>query len=523
MICIPIVAKDTDSALADIKKADKIADIIELRIDYISGLNLKRLMGASKSPVIVACRRKKDNGNFNGSEKERLSLLKGAIKLKADYVDIEIDADYKEIIKNKKNSKIIISYHNFNETPENIDRIYDKLKSANADIIKIATTANKLSDNLKIIDIIKRSKKPIIGLCMGPLGEISRILCPLYGSFLTYASLEKGKESAPGQITAETLKNVYRINDIKPGFKIYGIIGNPVSESKGYIMHNALFYENILNSIYLNLIVSDLREFIKNFSSLLSGFSVTMPHKQQIIEYIDEMDPIAKKIGAVNTVINKNGKLIGYNTDITGAIKAIEAKTGIKNKNVVILGAGGAARAIALGILKKKGKLTILNRTVEKAEALAKEFIGTDINFRKYGIRADIPRTLTNITKIKVCRYNCSFGSLKGFEKIKPDILINTTSVGMHPNINETPINAKLVRNIVVFDAIYNPEKTKLLQEAEKNNCMTISGKEMFLNQAAEQFKIWTGKEADINFLRGLSKTTPYFSAGRVFEHPRKL
>ncbi len=488
MICIPIVAKDTDSALADIKKANKIADIIELRIDYISDLNLKKLIDASKNPVIVACRRKKDNGNFSGSEEERLSLLKEAIKLKADYVDIEIDADYREIINaqkskisgttcggNKKKSKIIISSHNFIETPKNIGGIYDKLKSANADIIKIATTANKLSDNLRVVDLIKKGKKPVIGLCMGPLGEISRILAPLYGSFLTYASLEKGKESAPGQITAETLKNVYRINDIKPGFKIYGGIGNPMSESKGYIIHNALFKENKLNSVYLNLLVGDLREFIKKISSLLSGFSVTMPHKQQIIKYIYEMDPIAKKIGAVNTVINKNGKLIGYNTDITGAINAIEEKTEIKNKNIVILGAGGAARAIALGILEKKGKLTILNRTVKKAEALAKEF-------------------------------NCSFGSLNKFEKIKADILINTTSVGMHPNIDETPINAKLVKNMVVFDAIYNPEKTRLLQEAEKNNCATISGREMFLNQAAGQFKLWTGKEADIGFLRGLLK-----------------
>lgn len=489
MICIPITAKNMDSALADIKKANKIADIIELRIDCIgNNLNLKKLIEKVKKPVIVTNRNNSNNGKFKGSEEKRLAALKQAIELGADYVDIETDADYNKLISNKKNSKIIISYHNFNETPKNINEIYTKLKSTNADIIKIAVTANKLSDNLKIIGLIKNaqkseifginfvdSKKPIIGLCMGPLGEISRVLAPLYGSFLAYASLEKGKESASGQIPAETLRNIYRISELKTGFKIYGIIGNPVSESKGYIIHNDLFKKYKLNSVYLNFQVDDLGDFMKNFSNLLSGFSVTMPHKEKILHYLNGIDKTAKKIGAVNTVVNNNGKLKGYNTDIIGAIKSIESKTKIENKNVVILGAGGAARAIALGILGKKGKLTILNRTVEKAEKLAKEF-------------------------------NCNFGSLQDFDKIKTDILINTTSVGMHPNINETPINAKFIKNTTVFDAIYNPEKTKLLQEAEKNNCIIISGKEMFINQAAEQFKLWTGKEADINFLRGILK-----------------
>jgi 3-dehydroquinate dehydratase/shikimate dehydrogenase len=475
MICIPIISGNMESAVTDIKKANNIADIIELRIDHISNPDLKKLLKAVKKPIIVTNRRKSDNGKFKGSEEERIATLKQAIELGANYVDIEMDADYEKISNNKKNSKIIISYHNFKETPKNIDEIYNKLKSTNADIIKIATTANKLSDNLKIIELIKTSKKPIIAMCMGSLGEISRILCPLYGSFLTFASLEKNKESSPGQIPAEILRDIYRINDIRPGFKVYGGIGNPISESKGQIIHNALFQENKLNNIYLNFQVDDLEEFIKNFSSLVSGLAVTMPHKQKIIAYLDEIDPVAKKIKAVNTVLNKNGKLTGYNTDITGAIKAIEAKTEIKNKNVTIIGAGGAARAIAVGILEKHGKLTILNRTVEKAEKLAKEL-------------------------------NCNFGSLQNFDKIKTDILINSTSVGMHPNVDETPIGTTSTKNIVVFDVVYNPQKTKLLKEAEKNNCTIISGIEMFINQAAEQFKIWTGKEPDIKFLREILK-----------------
>jgi len=505
MICIPVISRDMVSAIKDIKKANKIADIIELRIDFVSDLDLKKLIDAAEKPIIVTNRRKSENGNFKGTEGERLSLLKKAIELGADYVDIEINADYKQIIKNKKKSKIIVSYHNFKETPTNLDEVYNNLISAKADIIKIATKANKLSDNLKILELIKKSDKPIITICMGELGEISRILAPLYGSFLTFASLEKGKESAQGQIPAETLRNIYRVNDIKPGFKIYGIIGNPVSESKGYLIHNPLFKQYKINSIYLNFLADDLEDFIKNFSDMMSGFSITMPYKEEIINYLDKIDAIAEKICAVNTVVKKDGKLIGHNTDMTGAIKAIENKTSIKNKNITIIGAGGAARAIAFGLIKKGAKLTILNRTVKKAEKLAKELscnFGQLSNFKMSEIAT---RNLLASARSKRAISEHAQKPLV-FDNIKTDILINTTSVGMRPYTEKMPINAKLVKNIIVFDAIYNPEKTKLLKEAEKNNCTIISGKEMFINQAAEQFRLWTGIQPDINFIRSMLK-----------------
>ena len=425
MICIPITARNMESAIIDLRKAEKVAEIIELRIDYVRDLDLKKLIKEAKKPIIVTNRRLSDNGKFRGTEEERLTLIKQAQELEADFVDIEFDANYKEIIKNKKNSKVIISYHNFSETPEDIEELNKKLNETHADIIKIATKANTLSDNLKILNLIKNKTKPIIAMCMGSLGEISRILAPCHGSLLTFASLTKGKESALGQIPAKILSNIYRINDIKPDFKLYGVVGNPVGKSKGYILHNSLFKKENLNSIYLKFPVDILEEFINNFSPILAGFSVTMPFKEEILFYLDELDDLAKKIGAVNTVVNKDGKLIGYNTDITGAIKAIEAKMKIQNKNVTILGAGGASRAIAFGIIQQNGKLTILNRTVEKAKKLALEF-------------------------------ECDFGPLKNFEKIKTDILINTTSVGMHPNIGATPIDTKSVKNMLVFDIIYN-------------------------------------------------------------------
>jgi shikimate dehydrogenase len=258
--------------------------------------------------------------------------------------------------------------------------------------------------------------------------------------------------------------------------KLYAVIGDPVGHSLSPHIHNAAFKKIGFNACYLAFNVKDVSAAIAGMKSLnIGGFSVTIPHKVEVMKYLDEIDPLAEKIGAVNTIVNRDGRLTGYNTDTTGAIKAIEEKTEIKNKNITILGAGGTARAIAFGITDKDGKLTILNRTVEKAEKLSKQI-------------------------------GCDFGPLTDYNRIKTDILINTTSVGMIPDIDASPIDTNLVKNMVVFDAIYNPEKTKLLQAAEKNGCAIISGKEMFINQAAEQFRLFTGKEIDINIFRGVLK-----------------
>lgn len=476
MICVPIVSETTDETIEYMDKATTFADLIEVRIDYVKNPDLNKILSAKKKPVIITIMPKHENGKFEGSEAERIALLKQAIEFGADYIDINLGCpELEDLIKNKKNTKVIVSYHNFLKTPTNLDEIYNKIESIGSDIIKIATFANQLRDNLRILNLVKRSNKDIIAICMGVRGEISRVLAPLYGSYLTFASLGKGQESAPGQIPAETLKDIYRIHDMKPDFDIYGLIGNPVNKSKGYILFNSLFKQYKRNDIYLNLLVDDLENFINDFQDMLAGFSVTMPHKQPIMNFLDVIDPVAEKIGAVNTVVNKNGKLIGYNTDMTGAIKAIQAKTQINSKHVTILGAGGAARAIAVGIVETGGTLTVLNRTLEKAQKLANKL-------------------------------NCDYGPLSDFEKIRTDILINTTSVGMYPHLDEIPVDINFVKNMVVFDGIYNPEKTKLLQKAMKNNCRIISGIEMFINQAAEQFRLWTGTEPDTDHLRDMLK-----------------
>jgi 3-dehydroquinate dehydratase/shikimate dehydrogenase len=472
MICVPIISETTERAIEDMNRAIPFADLIEIRADYIKNPDLKSILSAKKKPVIITIMPKHENGKFVGPEEERIALLKQAIDLGADYIDINLGCPGLEgLLKNRKGTKAIVSYHSFKDTPHDLPGICRALEAQGADIIKIATFANRLSDNLKMLNLIKESETDIIGICMGELGEISRVLAPLYGSYLTFASLEKGQESAPGQIPAETLKNIYRLEDIKPDFKIYGLIGNPVSKSKGYILFNSLFRRYGLNSVYLNFLVDDLKDFTDNFPGMLAGFSITMPHKQAIMRCLDEIDPLAEKIGAVNTVINRHGKLAGYNTDMIGVLIPIQEKKEIRGSRVTLLGAGGAARAIAVGIVENGGILTILNRTVAKAEKLAAEL-------------------------------NCGSGPLSDFKDIRTDILINMTSVGMQPHVDETPVDTDLVRAMVVFDGIYNPPRTRLITEAEKNGCTVIPGTEMFINQAAEQFRLWTNIRPDTNLVR---------------------
>jgi 3-dehydroquinate dehydratase/shikimate dehydrogenase len=345
------------------------------------------------------------------------------------------------------------------------------MKKQKCDIIKIACKANTLEDNLKIFDIIKKAKAEkvdVIGICMGEKGEISRILGPYYGSVISYGYLDKGKESAPGQISCEFLKLVYRVDKINPSWKIYGLVGSPVSKSRGYIIHNLAFKEKNINAVYVNFLVDDLEKFFASFKGTFSGLSITMPHKEEVMKYLDEVNADAKKTGAINTIVDKNGKLIGYNTDEYGAVSAIEEKTTLKGKNVVMAGAGGVAHAIGHGIVKKEGNLTIVNRTREKGEKLAKEL-------------------------------NAEFMDPNDIKWESVDIFINATSVGMMPDTENTSLEPKYLKRMkkaVVFDTIYNPLVTKLIHSAEKNNLMAISGIRMFIHQAEKQFELWTGKQA---------------------------
>jgi 3-dehydroquinate dehydratase/shikimate dehydrogenase len=317
---------------------------------------------------------------------------------------------------------------------------------------------------------------------MGEYGHISRILTRKFGGLLTFASLRKGKESAPGQLTVDELSNIYHFKKTNKETKLYGVVGNPVSHSMSPVIHNSSFIEKGLNSVYVPMKVLDIETFIKDFRKMdFRGFSVTIPHKESILPFLDDIDPVAGKIRAINTVVNQDGRLTGHNTDCMAAVKGLEGgmegENGtLKGKKVAIIGAGGAARAIAFGLKEKGCDITIYNRTLERAKRLSNDV-------------------------------GCKFNRFEEISELNTDVLINSTSIGMFPNVEESPVpKAVLKANMVVFDAVYNPIETKLLKDAEERGCHTVNGLTMFINQAAEQFRLWTGIEPSVELMKKVAK-----------------
>ncbi|CAD5187374.1 unnamed protein product, partial [Musa acuminata subsp. malaccensis] len=503
LLCVPLVAKTVEQMTADMAAAKASgADLVELRVDHLSaflpGRDLPLLLRDRPLPALVTYRPKWEGGEYEGDDKQRFEALCLAMELGAEYVDVELKVadDFVRLISGKKpdNFKLIVSSHNYQSTPssEELSSLVARIQAAGADIVKIATTAVDIVDVTRMFQVIVHCQNilyftneweqqvPMIGLVMGERGLISRLLCPKFGGYLTFGTLGVGKESAPGQPTISDLLNVYNIRQIGADTKIFGIVGKPVGHSKSPVLLNAAFKSVGLDAVYVPLLVDDLVNFLNAYSSTdFAGFSCTIPHKEAAVGCCDKVDPIAKSIGAVNTIIRRpsDGKLIGYNTDYVGAISAIEdgirGSQGVGKETVsplagkvfVIIGAGGAGKALAYGAKEKGAKVVIANRTYERARELANLIGG----------------------------HALTLAELETFHPEDGMILANTTSIGMQPNVNGTPIRKQALGSYsVVFDAVYTPRATRLLREAEESGATVVSGLEMFIRQAMGQFELFT-------------------------------
>ncbi|XP_010674966.2 bifunctional 3-dehydroquinate dehydratase/shikimate dehydrogenase, chloroplastic [Beta vulgaris subsp. vulgaris] len=506
LICVPIMDDTVDQMLIQAKKAkEQGADLVELRLDFLKNFNpnydLEILIKNSCLPTLVTFRPTWEGGQYDGDESKRRSALRKAMELGADYVDVELKVaeEFFDSIGGKKPTKtaIIVSSHNYQSTPsvEEIGDLVSRIQATGADIVKIATTARDITDCARILQVLTHSQVPIIGLVMGERGLISRILCAKFGGYLTFGTLEKGAVSAPGQPTIRDLLDLYNFRLIGPDTKVFGIIGNPVGHSKSPHMYNPAFKAVGFNGIYVPLLVDSVPNFLKTYSSPdFVGYSVTIPHKMAALECSEEVDPIAKAIEAVNCLVRKpsDGKLAGYNFDYVGAIEAIEEGlqdggssapvSPLAGKVFVVVGAGGAGKALAYGAKAKGAKVVIANRTLENAANLSSKVGGKAI----------------------------SLTELDDFAPEEGMILANTTSVGMKPNTNETPISKRALKNYaLVFDAVYVPKLTRLLKEAQESGCIIIYGTEMLVNQAFGQYQQFTGLPAPKELMReALAKST---------------
>jgi len=465
MICVSLTSSDLGQLRKDIARAAQVADAIEIRLDYLPvNADLSAILGARPKPMIVTCRRVDDGGKYDGDERVRMHALRKAAELGADFIDIESDSA-SELI--DVPAKRIVSYHNFRETPGNLAEVHKTCAETKPDIVKLAVMANSQTDNLRVFDLLANTKIPTAAFCMGELGLISRIIGRRFGSKLTYAALAKGLEAASGQLAALELRELYRYHKIGPATAIYGVIANPVAHSMSPAIHNAAFETTGIDAVYLPFKVEDPVAFVDAFMTIdVQGYSVTIPHKEAIMAAMDEIDPLAKAIGAMNTVVNRVGKLYGYNTDYMAAIGELEKVINLPGKTALMIGAGGAAKAIAFGLKQKDVALTVADIVAEKAQKLADDV-------------------------------GCRWAAVEDLASPSADIIINATPAGMHPNVDGTVIPKDWLHpQMVVFDVVYNPIETRLLREAREVGCPTVAGFDMFVSQAVAQFEMWTGLDA---------------------------
>lgn len=458
------------------------AELVELRLDYIGrAVNLTRLLNGRPGPVIVTARKREHGGRWMKTEEERLMLLRSAIAAGVEYVDIE--GDVASQIPRYGNTKRIISYHNLTETPPNLEQIHSAMAEGDADIVKIATMANKFSDNIRMIEMVKNSTVPTIGICMGETGMVTRLLANRIGSPFTYASFSAGKDIAPGMIDWKTMREMYRYDEIDQKTEIFGVVADPVAHSHSPMIHNRAFAADGLNARYFPFRVnnSDLPNFMEHCSDLgVQGLSITIPHKEAALEFCTQAESSVKGIGAVNTVVFDQRDVLGYNTDYRAAMDCLteclkidkDRERPLQSMTAMVLGAGGVARAIAWGLRQRHAEVLIASRSYDRAQLLAAEL----------GCRA-VEWDLRYEPKIH--------------------LLINGTPVGMHPDLDTSPYDAsRMSEYLVVFDTVYNPENTLLIKHARRAQCRYITGVDMFVRQAAYQYKLFTGREAPVELMR---------------------
>jgi len=468
------------------------ADAVELRLDYLqippARQEIADLLAGAPVETIVTCRPTAEGGKFRGPESDRLAILANAVRLGADWVDVEaaVTPHYWPA----SVGRVILSLHDFKRCPPDLDDIAARLDGSEAAVNKIAFAAAEPRDALRAFDVLRNCRKPTLVLAMGQAGLVSRILGGKFGAFGTFAALAHGKESAPGQPTIRELTDLYRVKSLTPASAVYGVIGCPIAHSMSPAIHNAAFAAAGMDACYVPLLIEPGPDDFRRFMDALlartwmdcRGLSVTIPHKEHALRYVgaDNCDSLAVRIGAVNTItIAPDGSLAGDNTDYAGAIDSLVAGMAIAREDLAgrraaVLGAGGVARAIVAALMHYGCELTVYNRTVKRGRQLAEEF-------------------------------GAAFDGLDNLDRLDAEIVINCTSIGMYPDVDCSPL-APLVKIPpcvkAVFDTIYNPVETRLIRQARAAGCAAITGLDMFVNQAVAQFERWTAKPAPRQVMR---------------------
>jgi 3-dehydroquinate dehydratase/shikimate dehydrogenase len=467
--------------------AKRGASLIELRLDFLAKApDLKRLLANRPCPMVATVRRPRDGGRYPGSEDDRKMQLRQAIVGGFDWVDLE--TDIADEIHRFRDVKRIISYHNLREVPADLEKIHETMCLQDPDVVKIAVTAQQPGDTIRVLDLMRKSPKPTIAFCMGDLGVASRILAAKFGAPFTYAAFNKERGIAPGILSYDELKRIYHYDRINAETKVYGVIGDPVAHSLSPLIHNTAFQHLGINAVYVPFRVprSHLEEFLKEYDKLpVYGYSVTIPHKEHAAVLAAQKDPAVELTQAANTLIRGDDGFMAYNTDYHAARDSLLATLpaaadggmpSLSGRLALLLGAGGVARAMAHVLQREGAVLTITNRTPAHTQELAEEV-------------------------------GCRAVDWAARHSVVCDTVINCTSVGMHPNLDEMPIHPSFLKpGLLVMDCVYTPEQTLLIKEARHRGCNVLTGVDMFVRQAASQFELFTGREPPLALMRKVIK-----------------
>ncbi|KAK8693868.1 hypothetical protein V6N13_071435 [Hibiscus sabdariffa] len=506
-VCAPLECESLEEMVASMEKAkEEGADIVEVCMASMAvpchSQVLDQIIQPRTLPAIVSFRMKSSrNSGKGGCYNTCLKVLKRALELHVEFIEMDYEVacevNMAEYLNNRSNTRIIVSNY-VNAGKPSVDKLAHLIacmQATGADVIKLDVCVDYITDLAPIFTLLTHCQVPLIAVAVGSKGLISQLLAPKFGGFLVYGTL--GGKPVPGLPSLLSLRQVYRLEHVNMDTKVFGVISNPVAHSKGPILHNPTFRHMGYNGIYVPLLVDDIEEFFETYSGPdFAGFSVGIPHKLAAVKCCDEVHPLAKSIGAVNTIIRRpiDGKLIGYNTDCEACISAIEdalrerqvgrnggchGTSPISGRTFVLIGAGGAGRAIAFGAKYKGARIVIFNRNYgkERAKALANEVSGEALPYE----------------------------TLEKFRPEKGAILANSSAVGMEPNSDQSPVSKEALRAYdLVFDAVYTPKITRLLKEAAEVGVTAVSGIEMFVRQALGQFRLFIGGSAPEDFMRKL-------------------
>ena len=479
-ICAVVAASGAPSMRRQLRQALRQTRAVELRLDWLSddaeiARFLKQLKPARPRPHLIAtCRRREAGGRYRGTVAQQLVHLAEAIRAGCSWYDLDIETIRKcppellEVLLGE--GRQLASAHFFRRMRADLPRVAAELRRGRPDAIKIAARCDSLADAVKLLRFA-RTQRNVIAVPMGEVALPARFLALREKNGFAYAPVESA--TAPGQISLEEMYGVYRAKGFNKKTRVYGVIGDPIGHSLSPAMQNAGFAARRINAVYLPFLVRDLKDFLDAAGPLgIRGFSVTLPHKERIVDLLDDCDPLAARIGAVNTVVARGGgKLYGYNTDYVGVLRALERRMPLRGSRVLIVGAGGVARAVAFALAQAGSSVCVCARRPAKAKSLARALEGEAVPW------SELRRQFF-------------------------DAIVNATPVGMHPHVQESPLDARELNCRLVFDTIYRPRVTRLLQLAARRGIDTVSGVEMFVAQGTAQWEIWTGARAPVDAMR---------------------